>query len=623
VGKHGGPTTPDEEAAAASEDAEPTGPPSRRRRTVLLAVGVVVGAVVVAGGWVAWRGQQAASALTAAQGELAYARDALQTGDVTAARSHLTQAQRETSDARRLTSGPVFGAARLVPLLGQTPRAVATVSVVADDLTHGPMADLVEAGIALDPRTLRVSGNRVDVEAFARAAPALASAEQGLRAAQSEIATLDVSATPMSVQDAVSRLQQELDGLVPTTAAAAKAAALVPPMLGADRPREYFLALQSNNEARGTGGFLGAFGVVRFDNGKVTIERLAARSVLDRYTWKTPPVDFGPDYQALYGDQPASWTSANLSPHYPYAAQLWRRMYAQSTGTTVDGVITVDPVALSYLLAVTGPVVLPDGRVIDSKNLVPFTENEIYGVISDDAKRDEYLQTIAKAAFKKILSGEGSPRRLLDALGRAAGERRLLLWSADPSEERVLATTSVGGVIPTGPQPFAGLAVINAAGNKLDYYLRQSLDYRLESCSADGSRATSLTVTLRNTARPGADLPAYVDSRLDLPYGPGGLPQQRGGDQFVYAQVYGSQGALLDSASLDGRPVDVAVGTERGKPVFRVPVTIPAGGEVTLVLRLAEPALPSGTDPTPLTFVTPLVQPTSVTADAQGCPSQG
>ncbi len=63
-------------------------------------------------------------------------------------------------------------------------------------------------------------------------------------------------------------------------------------------------------------------------------------------------------------------------------------MYADRTGEKLDGVITTDPVTLSYLLKVTGPVVLPDGQHISADQVVPYVENGVYRDFpTNDARR--------------------------------------------------------------------------------------------------------------------------------------------------------------------------------------------------------------------------------------------
>jgi hypothetical protein len=590
--------------------------PQRRRWRWLVVLLVVVGVLAVVGLWLVIRAQQAADALASARTGVTQIQTALEAGDIDQAQQLLAVVQADTARAVRVTGDPVFAVAATFPYLGNTPDAVRAVSLAANDLATDVLPSLVTVGEALNPDALRTAGAEINLEPFTVAAPLLTDSVQKMSRISADVAAIDVAGTPAPVSAAVSSLQTQLDSTLNSTRSAATGASLLPRMLGADGKRRYFLAFQSNNESRGTGGFFGSYGIVSADDGKVRIERLAPRSELDAQTYDQVPLDFGPDYAALYGDDPASWASANMSPHYPYAARLWLKMWKDRTGEALDGVLTTDPVTLSYLLEATGPVTLPDGREITSENVVAFTENEIYSLIRNDVRRDAYLQQISKAALDAILSGRADPRALVDALGRAAGERRLLIYSADPTEQQALATTSVSGSIPDDAMPLAGLTTINAGGNKLDYYLGQTLDYQVVGCEADGSRQTKVVVEFTNTA-PNKGLPLYVDGRLDRPLKPDGTPRHGNGDTRFYAQIYATEGAVLVGAERDGKRLAVAQGRERGHPVFLVPVELASGASTELVFNLLEPP----TVGAPRTFVTPLVKPTVVTADDRSCGS--
>ena len=92
-------------------------------------------------------------------------------------------------------------------------------------------------------------------------------------------------------------------------------------MLGADGPRSYLLAFQNPAESRGTGGLVGGYGVLTADHGKLSVETLGTDS--DLTGLKTVPSELGPDYAALWGQDPALWVNSNESPHFPYGAQIW------------------------------------------------------------------------------------------------------------------------------------------------------------------------------------------------------------------------------------------------------------------------------------------------------------
>ena len=124
-------------------------------------------------------------------------------------------------------------------------------------------------------------------------------------------------------------------------------------------------------------------------------------------------------------------------------------------------------------------------------------------------------------------------------------------------------------------------------------------------------------MTLTNDIPPGAQLPPYVDYRLDLAT-PADPTPTRSGENLVYAQVYAADGAVLVRARQDGRPLGVTPGVERGRPVFQVPVTLPRGGSSTLTFDLLEPAAAGPAR----TWTTPLVKPAVVSADSFVCEAQ-
>jgi hypothetical protein len=209
----------------------------------------------------------------------------------------------------------------------------------------------------------------------------------------------------------------------------------------------------------------GAFAIVQASHGKLALTRMESDTAL-YYTAAT--VDFGPDYHQLYNGAATTtfYVNSNLSPNFPYAAQIWASMWKKFSGQQVDGVIAVDPTALSYLLAVTGPATLPDNTQINGANALALTQSTNYAKFpgtSDAAlaQRRAYQLGVASAISKKILGSRGEPTALLRAAGRAAGERRILVWSADPAIQADLAQTSVAGIIPTTKAPYVGLSIVN------------------------------------------------------------------------------------------------------------------------------------------------------------------
>ncbi len=367
-------------------------------------------------------------------------------------------------------------------------------------------------------------------------------------------------------------------------------------MMGADGPLTYFMGFQTNAEARGTGGLLGGFGILRFENGTATVDNLGSNRELrpGRYA----PIDLGPQFDQQYGNSNATtdFRNSNKSSHFPYAAQIWKSMWAQETGVEVDGVVAIDPVALSYILGVVGPVTLPDGEIVTKDNVVELTESTAYirfsrGQTPRTTDRKNYLQDISNAVVEKMAGGVDSPRKLLDALGRAVNEGRIAVWSAVPAEQEVLEKTRLAHAVPDDSAPYAEVVINNLAGNKMDYYLEREIEYVADGCEGD-TRMSTVTVRLTNTLTEStlAELPDYMAGTEGIdPALPFTFPK---GTMVSSVRLLATKGAEVVSLLSNGERGSFFEATERGRPGFEVQVAIPPGKSGELSFRLSEPTSP-------------------------------
>jgi hypothetical protein len=538
------------------------------------------------------RGLKARDHLDAARAGIGPLRSALASGDPSVP-ARLAGVQREARAARRLTSDPVWRAASHVPYLGRTLRTGAGIARAADDLARAALPDAALAARTLSPSRLRASRDTIALAPFATALPALERVRDSVAQTQARVTALPSSFVLPAARDARADLLHELDALRREAVTAAAAARVTPAMLGRDGPRRYFLAILNNAEMRGSGGLLGAYGILEADRGRLRILRLGTNGELSNTT-PTPAVDLGPEFTSRYRRWATDsfWVNGNMSPHFPYASTIWTSLWARTHGgQRLDGTIAVDPVALSRILAATGPATLPSGEVIDADNVVPLTESEAYERFAkDNGARDAYLQQVARAAYERLL-GATDTAALLHALGSSAGDRHLQLASEHPDEEAAFADLPVAGTLPAGgAAPYLEVVTQNAGGNKLDYWLRRSVT---RTRGADG--VVTVTVALTNDAPRG--LPTYVQGRLDLPPG----TKHVDGAQYEYVSVYCSATCGLDGATLDGRPLAMESETERGHAVLSTYLELLPGRTTSLVLRLVgEPPGAPGGRPQPL-----------------------
>lgn len=583
-----------------------------RRRFRVIALGVILVAVGFLS-WLGFEGYSAKSSLDRARASAQHAKEALSAGDVEAAVRLASAAETDAKKANDSVRSIPWTVAAHVPWLGSPFETARQVSHVVLGMASNVLKPAAELGTVLSPAHL-IKGSHVDVQALREKEPGLAKIASDARRLEADAAAISEPTYLSALRNARAELQTQMVKVSDLLDKATLTAKLAPLMMGVDGPRTYFMGFQTNAEARATGGILGGFGILRFDNGTPTVDALGPNTEL---TGPFKPLDLGPEFNQEYGytNPSTDWRNSNLSSHFPYTAQIWRSMWAQQSGQEVDGVIALDPVALSYVLGATGPITMQDGEVINQGNVVELTESTAYQRFPDDqTARKKYLQVIANAVVKKMTGAVESPRRLLDALARAVSERRIAIWSASPQEQKLLEETPLAHTIPDDASPYAAVIVNNLAGNKVDYYLRQDVTYQAESCGG-ATRNTTVTVKLRNVV-PDTPLPDYVAGAAGLKLNqnvPITLPT---GSMLTSVRLVATKGAVLVGAFSNGEQIPVFAGSDRGHPTFEVQVAIPPRQLGELTFRLSEPTAP-GAAQVP---AQPLVATTAPTITVPECP---
>lgn len=585
---------------------------SRRRRAFIWSA-VLLGFVILGlGCWVAIGAFQAKTNLEQARSSAQDAKNALLEGDTQAASESADAAQEQARAARNATHSVAWNIAAALPWLGSPLKTGQQVTDVVSGLATDVLRPAANVGIAISPDRLYRDG-RIDVDLLRSQESLLSKLAENATRLNRDAAAISDPRYVSLMRDARAQLQTQISGITSVIENAALAARLAPSMMGADGPRTYFMGFQTNAEARGTGGLLGGYGILRFDNGTPTVDTLAPNTDLSE---AVAPIELGVEFDQQYGyAQPfTDFRNSNLSPHFPYAAQIWKAMWVEQTGMEVDGVIAIDPVALSYILSAVGPVTMPDGEVVSSQNVVELTESTAYFRFPvDQVARKQYLQDIANAVVTKMTGQVQSPRKLLDALGKAVSERRIAVWSATPAEQELLERTPLAHVLPSDDSPYAGVVVNNLGGNKLDYYLDAEIEYAADECLGE-TRASTVDVKLTN-AVPNEPLPDYVASAAGL--SPELLIAVPPGTNISSVRLFATKGAELSAAILNGERVPAIINTERGHPVFEVQVIIPPGESANISFQLSEPTVP-GPPRTPSQPLVETVVPTVTVPECEG-----
>jgi hypothetical protein len=594
-------------------------PPTRRRRRTLRKVALVVVAVVlgvlVCAALLLRDALAARDALTHAAERLpaveeAFVRaatDPRQAGAL-ADSPELAELQRLTETARTSTDGPLWWVAARLPVVGATADSVTTVSSVLDDITDDVLPPLAASGDAV-ASIARTPDGGLDTTPLQTVAPRVHAAHDTLSRARDRLDGLRLEAVQTQLVEPVVTLRGHLDGLATVVATADAAMTLLPPMLGADEPRTYLLLGLNSGELRAGGGIPGALVLLRVDDGRVETVRQVSTAGIPAFAEPVLPLD--PDDVALHSERLGRFVQhVTATPDFPTTAALAAQMWADAQGEQVDGVLATDPVALSHLLAATGPVEvsLPrplaarlgrDTVEITSDNVVDVLVRQVYDVF-EPQEADKFFAVVAAVVLDRVGQTD-ELAALVPAVRAAAEENRLRAWSATPQEQERLGSTALGGSFTSAAETgdAVGVFLDDTVSGKMSAYLDLSIEHTGSTCTPAG-RVDGLRVRMRSTAPPDAArvLPWYV---AGLPGRPGAPP----GTLSLNVTVLGARDADAPRLQRDGQPFGGTTTTAHDRDGVLVTVVLAPGEETTL--DVAVPAAPGPHGPTLDVWSTPTV----------------
>lgn len=504
---------------------------------------------------------------TAAAADLGTAQRALTDADVADARTAAQRAADHAERADTAAGSPVLALASALPGIGDDVRAVRAVATAGSAATRGVVLPLVDVAEIVTGPGLSAERGRIDLSVLEAArAPAAAAAEAGERA-DAGVRDLDTGRLVGPLRAPVEQAATAIADLAGQAALADRALQVLPEALGAQGPRDYLLGFQNLAEARPTGGIVGAWALVRLDDGALSLEDVGANDDLERLSG--PVRDLPADVEALYGQDLARSQNVNLSPHFPQAGALLSDLWQAQGRPAPAGVVSVDPVALSRVLSATGPIQGPDGEQISGDTVVQLVQARVYRMFEGDNRgRNVFLSQVTAAVFQELTTTDLSAPDLRRAMGSAVADGHVQLWLADPPAQALVEDVGWAGALPEAAEvadaPQVRLHVTNVDASKLDHYLRVATSV---DCADAGP-----VVALDLTSQAPDDLPAYATNRRG----------ETATTHRVVVSAYLPPRYGLDGLTVDGTTAEVGTGTEQGWKVVRSSVDVPAGATTSL-----------------------------------------
>lgn len=476
----------------------------------------------------------------------------------------LADAEKSFRDARDRLKNPILTPVRWLPVLGRQLRAATAMASAATTVTDVGADAVAEAKAALEMPHANGPERIAMLRALGEAAGRADARLQRLNLGPSKALFDPLAEKRNELEDRLDDVRQAVsDGAVITKGLADLFAG----------PRRYLVLAANNAEMRaGSGMFLSA-GELSFADGQMSLGEFKPTGDLSLPAAQAPPI-IDADLQARWGflNPNREWRNLAASPRFPASAQLAARMWP----TPIDGVLVLDPVGLSALLKVTGPV----GEVTADNVVDILTHDQYVGLPPPSARFDavqaarrEQLGNIAKQIVEKLSNSSFDVTTLGDSLAEAVRGRHLLAWSARPGDADVWTRAGTDGALEADSLM---VSVLNRAGNKLDRFL--DVESELLLSPGVGEQKATLTITLENRTPDGENV--YVAG----PYPGSGVGA---GDYSGILAV--TLPGFAGKVAVEGFTSFTAAGPDGPTQVVAVPAVVPKGQTKTFTVTFGLP----------------------------------
>ncbi len=388
---------------------------------------------------------------------------------------------------------------------------------------------------------------------------------------------------PDTIANPLNQILVMWDNLSPDLTAAFKTSnnvfQVLPQLLGYDKPVRFLLLIQSSDELRATGGFIGGIGTIRIEQGKITAATLREVTELDNVPevngqyltrWTQPPAPLV-NYMGL-----GHWylRDANWWADFPATARQAADFWAINHTEPVDGVIAITENGVINLLQALGTLKTIDGETVNAENLKNFAALHIYqGDQPAGVEQSSLINELSLALINETGKVSlGRAVKLAHYFQTAAVRHDILIASFDPPTAAGLFKLGIYGALKGQNDDYFYLVESNVSYNKLSPFIEQDLRYEVQLKPDATPQEASLIVDERNVYVPGAGVRGYPQGYYD-----GGRwnPQTRRVEQRP--TYYGGYTRLYPTPS---SKLIAAIGFDEGPDLFQENHRAVVGGYV-------------------------------------------
>lgn len=487
--------------------------PKKRSKTPFIVAGIIIVLLGVLGGVGAAALFSAKDLKAQASEVLTYVdsmSESVKTQDFNSASESAQQIANLSGDMSDKLSSPLWTAVSFVPVVGQDITSARTVVGSLNDVANQVLVPMMDT-IASNPLSEFITSDKtINAQAVSQLFGALASAAEPMQECTDTIE--DVPAFHISMlEEKMGPVREKLVKVNGLVQKAADLAPLAESILGAKGDRVYLIAAQNSTEMRASGGFPGSIGALRITNGKIELDDFS--TVYDVMADRTSDAMGVTDQEkALFGESFMMVPrDAGMDPDFTRVAEIWASAYTEKTGVALDGVISVTPAVVQDLLAISGPITLADGLMLDGSNATKVLQSDLYwkylssnpSAEGGNDAADALFAQAADLAFENFFSDLNSETlmQFMKVMMEGFDNRSVMFWLTNADEQAKLDALNCSGALVTDPsEPAVGTFFSLWIGSKMGWYIDIENEITASTDNADGTRTYSVKTTYRNTA---------------------------------------------------------------------------------------------------------------------------
>lgn len=288
-----------------------------------------------------------------------------------------------------------------------------------------------------------------------------------------------------------------------------------PQIAGQDREKNYLLLFQNTAEARPSGGFLGNYGMLTVQSGKITDLKIDDIYALKWEYNKGKDIEF-PVYDPLsFVTSSFRIHEGNWNSNFPTSASRMESLFQQYSKKNTDGVIAVDPKLFEDILEILGPIEMPEYNLtLDHDH---FREQVQYVVEIDNPFKKEgdltanpkkILQDFTPLFLNRIKQATWEQKTaIVEKLFQNLSQKHILLYSENVDTQNLLSYFNWSGELKDYSRDFLLVSNSNISGTKSSLRIKQKIQMTVNILS-DGTIINDVEVTHN-----GLDLVVLMTSR--------------------------------------------------------------------------------------------------------------